>query len=158
MFCEVKGIKQPIALLTYKKNKVNEENENIEQICSYLLSQEILWLITPPGEYDHKSNTFWLEESQGISQTEETWNAQLMLQLKESGIKIVIGLNRRIYKEYGVYHILYSLKFQINEQLEVLKEQTKFNPTNLMRLDFQISEIEIWNQKSNFIRSHLKNA
>lgn len=130
-------------------------NENIESICSLLLGQEILWLIMPPCEYDNKSNTYWLEEDQGTRE-DETWKTQLMLHLKESEDKVIIGLKRRRFKKDGISYNLYSVQYKVNEQLEVLKKRKEYSPVNVIsKLNFTISEIEIWNQKANLVNSYI---
>ena len=139
------------------RKKMNNEIENIELISKYLLDQEILWLMTPPFVYDIKSNTYWLEEDQGTMSLNETWKAELLIHLKESGDKIVLGLNQKWHEEKSIHYLLYSLKFKVNEQLRVSENRTKYSLTNLIsNLKFQISGIEIWNRKENMVNSFIK--
>lgn len=87
----------------------------------------------------------------------ETWKAEWLIHLKESGIKIVLGLNQKWHEEKSMHYPLYWLKFRINEQLRVSENRTKYCSTNLIsNLKSQISGIEVWNGKENMVNSFIK--
>ncbi|MFT4537350.1 MAG: hypothetical protein ACI9P5_004734 [Saprospiraceae bacterium] len=136
---------------------MKRENENIESICTAFLGQEILWIVTPPFEYDIKNNVYWLEEDQGTRAESKTIKAQMLIHLKQSGQKYIFGLTDNWHEENGICYPLFSLNFQIDGELEVMKSKKEYSPVNVLAgIDFQISEIELWNRMDNFNNVYIK--
>ena len=136
---------------------MKRESENIEPICSEFLEQEILWIVTPPFEYDIKNKVYWLEEDQGTRAEMKTIKSQLLIHLKQSGQKSILGLTHNWHEENGKCYPLFSLTLQINSELEVMKTNREYSPVNVIAgIDFKISEIELWNRKDNFNNVYIK--
>ena len=141
--------------------KLKNKNIDFGKLRKELLGSSIFCIELPPCEIDIIHNCYWLEEAQGDTSENLIRKCQIKLYLDIQDIRteIIVGVERTVYESTKQTELLYNLNFNRNTDLIVKEMNNKLGAINpasyITRLDFKLSEIELWNVKTNEINLYL---
>lgn len=134
-----------------------QTNIDFRRLRSQLIGSRLLWIEIPPCTIDLLNDCYIFEEAQGDSNNGIAKRAQVKLYFDKENkrFELVFELNRTIYiLADNSSEILYNLTYTSDSDLYVrsAKQTGNIRPTSFIsKLNFQVSELELWNSKLNMI-------
>ena len=134
-----------------------QTNIDFRRLRSQLIGSRLLWIEIPPCTIDLLNDCYIFEEAQGDSNNGIAKRAQVKLYFDKENkrFELVFELNRTIYiLADNSSEVLYNLTYTSDSDLYVrsAKQTGNIRPTSFIsKLNFQVSELELWNSKLNMI-------
>ena len=130
-----------------------QTNIDFRRLRSQLIGSRLLWIEIPPCTIDLLNDCYIFEEAQDDSNNGIAKRAQVKLYFDKENKRFELNRTIHILADNSS-EILYNLTYTSDSDLYVrsAKQTGNIRPTSFIsKLNFQVSELELWNSKLNMI-------